>query len=206
MRLSILLTLILILNSCSAQKSLEVNIKPTEFDSIKHNSIFQIDIVNYQMVQLIEYQNGEFQGSLSHSVWKTNRKEEQKEKITQKIKTPNVTVEKLIRELRTGGIENLKDCEEVEGCIIGLDGTTISFSIHKNGINKSASYWELKSDYYYKTNSVKIPSEVHEARKLFSIVDNKIDFKKQFENFITKLPIGKYMYNGIIMEKKKNVW
>jgi len=206
MRILILLILILILNSCSAQKSLELNLKPTEFDSIKHNSIFQIDIGNYQIVQLIEYQNGEFHGSLTHSVWKTNRKEEQREKVTQKIKIPNVTVEKLIKELRTGGIENLKDCEEVEGCIIGLDGTTTSFSTHKNGINKSASYWELKSDYYYKTNSVKIPIEVFKARKIFSIVDDKIDFKKQFENFTTRLPIGKYMYNGIIMEKKKNVW
>ncbi|PQB07317.1 hypothetical protein BST83_09220 [Polaribacter filamentus] len=115
-------------------------------------------------------------------------------------------VKKLMVELRNRGYENLKDCSEITDCIVGLDGTTITFNMLKNGINKSASYWELELDYYYKTNSVEIPKEVFEARKIFEIINEEIDLKKQFENYTSRLPIGKYMFNGIIMEKKKNVW
>ncbi|AUC23225.1 MULTISPECIES: hypothetical protein [Polaribacter] len=175
----------------------------TKLDSLSQKEIYRIEVAEFQRLELIELKNGEFKGDLIHSVWKTNRKEEQKKKIVQKIKVPEKMVKKLMAELRNDGFENLKDCNEIEDCIVGLDGTTITFSFLKNGVNKSASYWELESDYYYKTNSVQLPLEVLEARKIFGIVNQEIDLKKQFENFTSRLPIGKYMFNGIIMERKR---
>ena len=175
----------------------------TKLDSLSQKEIYRIEVAEFQRLELIELKNGEFKGDLIHSVWKTNRKEEQKKKIVQKIKVPENMVKKLMAELRNDGFENLKDCNEIEDCIVGLDGTTITFSFLKNGVNKSASYWELESDYYYKTNSVQLPLEVLEARKIFGIVNQEIDLKKQFENFTSRLPIGKYMFNGIIMERKR---
>ena len=45
-----------------------------------------------------------------------------------------------------------------------------------------------------------------DARKALEIINNEIDLEKQFQNFINRLPIGKYMFNGVIIEKRKNVW
>ena len=178
----------------------------TEFDSLLHKEIYRVDVAEFQKLELIKFNNGKFEGSLTHSVWKTNKKEEQKSKIFQKIKIPEKMVEKLMTELKNSGYEKLKNCSEIKDCIVGLDGTTIIFNFLENGINQSASYWELKSDYYYKTNSIEIPNEVKDARKILEIINNEIDLEKQFQNFTNRLPIGKYMFNGVIMEKRKNVW
>jgi hypothetical protein len=178
----------------------------TEFDSFLHKEIYRIDVAEFQKLELIKLNNGKFEGSLTHSVWRTNRKEEQKSEISQKIKIPEKMVEKLMTELKNTGYEKLKDCSEIKDCIVGLDGKTIIFNLLQKSINQSASYWELKSDYYYKTNSVEIPNEVMDARKTFEIINSEIDLEKQFQNFISRLPIGKYLFNGIIMEIKKNVW
>ncbi|MFD0837251.1 hypothetical protein ACFQ0I_15840, partial [Mariniflexile aquimaris] len=205
-KIIVIASLILIGTTAFGQNKSEIQYELTEFDSLTHIEIYRIEVAEYQRLELIELRNGEFEGSLIHSVWKTNRKEEQKKKITQKIRIPEKMVKKLMVELRNRGYENLKDCGEIRDCIVGLDGTTITFNMLKNGINKSASYWELELDYYYKTNSVEIPKEVLEARKILEIINEEIDLKKQFENYTSRLPIGKYMFNGIIMEKKKNVW
>lgn len=178
----------------------------TEFDSLQHKEIYRVDVAEFQKLELIKFINGKFEGSLTHSVWKTNKKEEQKSEISQKIEIPEKMVEKLMTELKNSGYEKLKDCSEIKDCIVGLDGTTIIFNFLQNGINQSASYWELKSDYFYKTNSVEIPNEVMDARKALEIINNEIDLEKQFQNFINRLPIGKYMFNGVIIEKRKNVW
>ena len=205
-KIIVIASIILIGTIAFGQTKSEFQYELTEFDSLIQREIYRIEVAEYQKLELIELKNGEFEGSLIHSVWKTNRKEEQKKKITQKIRIPEKMVKKLMVELRNGGYENLKDCGEIKDCIVGLDGTTITFNMLKNGMNKSASYWELESDYYYKTNSVQLPKEVLEARKIFGIINKEIDLKKQFENYTSRLPIGKYMFNGLIMEKKKNVW
>jgi hypothetical protein len=134
-------------------------------------------------------------------VWKTNRKEIRKDSIVQKIAIPDFTVKKLISKLESNGFENLKDCNKVQDCISGLDGTTTSFTTIKSGETNTASYWELDSDYYYNQNEVKLPAEVLKARKLASIINKEIDLKEQFENFLNRLPNGRYSYSMLIMKK-----
>ncbi|WP_139959502.1 hypothetical protein [Flavicella sediminum] len=188
------------INFCFSQTESE-RFDLTEFDSIKHERIYRIEISDYQITELLELKSGEFKGSLNHSVWTTNRKGIRKKNINQKIRIPNLTVKKLISELNESGIENLKDCNEIENCINGLDGTTTYFKILKNGEMNSASYWELESDYYYKQNKVELPSEVNKARKIVSIINKEFNLKKQFQEFLNRLPKGRYSYSTLIMKK-----
>ena len=189
------------INFCFSQTESEKRFGLTEFDSIKHERIYQIEVQDYQITELIEYKNGEFKGILNHSVWTVNRKGIRKNNITQNIKIPNLTVEKLISELNERGFENLKDCNEVENCINGLDGTTIFFKAIRNKAMNSASYWELESDYYYNQNKVKLPVEILKARNFISIINQEFELKEQFQNFLKRLPNGRYSYSTLIMKK-----
>jgi len=175
----------------------------TEFNNETHKKIYRIEVANYQIVELIELKNGEFQGSLNHRVNRTNRKGIAKDSIIQKIKIPNQMVKSIITDLNVGGFEKLKDCNEIENCITGLDGTTILFQTVKNEFRNNAYYWELTSDYYYEQNGVELPSEVLKARKLFAIANEKFDLNEQFQNFLNRLPIGSYSYGMQIMTKKR---
>jgi hypothetical protein len=189
------------LNFCFSQTESENRFRLTEFDSKKHDRIYRIQIEDYQNLELIDFKNGEYNGTLTHFVWTTNRKGIKKDSIIQKIAISNYIAEKLISELNNNGFENLKDCNEVENCIIGLDGTTTFFKTIKDGDINSVSYWELESDYYYNQNKVKLPAEVIKARKLISIINVEFDLKKQFQNFLDRLPNGRYSYSMLIMKK-----
>ena len=189
------------INFCFSQTESEKRFGLTEFDSTKHERIYRVEIEDYQITELIEFKNGEFLGFLIHSVWTSNKKGIRKENITQKIKIPNEKVKKLISELNENGFENLKDCNEMENCISGFDGTTTFFKTIKIGKINSASYWELESDYYYNQNKVKLPAEVIKARKLISFINQEFDLKQQFQNFLNRLPNGRYTYSMQIMKK-----
>src|SRR5690554_1799159 len=189
------------INFCFSQTKSENRFGLAEFDSKKHDRIYRIQIEDYQNVELIDFKNGEYNGTLTHSVWTTNRKGIRKDSIIQKIAIPNSMAEKLISELNNNGFENLKDCNEVENCISGLDGTTTFFKTIKDEEINSASYWELESDYYYNQNKVKLPAEVIKARKLISIINKEFDLKEQFQNFLNRLPNGRYSYSMLIMKK-----
>lgn len=101
----------------------------------------------------------------------------------------------------TGTIRTeIANCNKVQDCISGLDGTTTSFTVIKSGETNTASYWELDSD-YYNQNEVKLPAEVLKARKLASIINKEIDLKEQFENFLNRLPNGRYSFSMLITKK-----
>ncbi|MDO6494931.1 MULTISPECIES: hypothetical protein [unclassified Cellulophaga] len=173
----------------------------TKFNSEIHKNIYRIEVDNYQLVELIEFKNGEFKGSLNHKVFKLNRKEKIKDSVFNKITIPSKMVQSLRFNLNIGGFENLKDCNEIENCISGLDGTTILFQTVKKDFENNAYYWELTSDYYYKQNDVELPNEVVKARRLLSKINEQFDLNKQFQNFLNRLPNGRYLYGMIIMKK-----
>jgi hypothetical protein len=200
-KIYILLYLGIGIQSCFSQTEFEKEFGLTKFDSNLHNRMYHVQIDDYQNVELIEFKNSVFKGTLSHLVWKTNRKEIRRDSIVQKISIPSSNVEKLISELKKYGFENLKDCNEVENCINGADGTTTTFETITSGGMNSASYWELESDYYYNQNEVKLPTEVIKARKLISIIDKQFDLNEQFQNFLNRLPNGRYLYSMLIMKK-----
>ena len=173
----------------------------TKFNSEIHKNIYRIEVDNYQLVELIEFKNGEFKGSLNHKVFKLNRKEKIRDSVFNKITIPSKMVQSLKLNLNTGGFEYLKDCNEIENCISGLDGTTILFQTVKKDFENNAYYWELTSDYYYKQNDVELPNEVIKARKLLSKINEQFELNKQFQNFLNRLPNVRYLYGMIIMKK-----
>lgn len=175
----------------------------TEFTQVEHQTIYRIKVDEYQTVELIEFKNGDFKGSLIHRVNKTNRKGIAKDSIVQKIKIPNQMVKSIMTDLNKGGIESLIDCEKIEDCIIGLDGSTIQFQAMRSDYENIASYWQLTSDYYYKQNNVAVPKEVMKARKLLTFINNRFNLNKQFKNFLDRLPHGNYSYGMIIMTKRR---
>ena len=189
-------------NLCFSQTASDKRFGLTQFDPTKHDRIYRIQVEDYQVVELIDLKNGEFKGTVSHLVWTINRKEIRKDSILQKITIPDSTVKKLFVELKDGGFPSLKDCSEIEKCIIGLDGTTTSFSSINELDENFASYWELESDYYYNQNNVKLPEEVKKARKLISLINREFELDKQFQSFLNRLPKGRYLYSSIVMEKK----
>jgi hypothetical protein len=198
---NILLFLGIGINFCFSQTESEKRFGLTKFDSIEHNRIYRVQIENYQVIELVDFKNGTFSGTLNNLVWKINRKEIRKDSILQKITIPSSIVKKLISELKDNGFENLKDCNEVENCISGLDGTTTFFNTIKSQKINSAAYWELESDYYYKQDKIDLPTEVIKARKLISLINNEFDLKRQFQNFLDRLPNGRYSYSMLIMKK-----
>ncbi|WP_318312069.1 hypothetical protein [Flagellimonas crocea] len=173
----------------------------TEFDSEIHEKIYRIKVSNYQLVELIEYKNGEFLGSLNHKVYQINRKEWVKDSLIQKITISDRMAKSIVYKLNKNGFENLKDCDEIENCITGLDGTTIAFQTIKNEYENIAYFWQLTSDFYYKQNKIELPSEVLKARKLFAILNEYFDLNDQFQNFLNRLPNGRYSYGIIILKK-----
>jgi hypothetical protein len=191
---SLVIGLIIGLQPLSAQMT-------TKFKNETHRTTYRISVSNFQLIELIELNNGNFKGSLNHKVYKLNRKEKVKDSVFHKITIPNKTVESLMKNLNVGGFENLIDCNEIDNCITGFDGTTIGFQTIKNGYENNADYWELTSDYYYKQNNVELPIEVLKARKLFSILNKQFDLNVQFQGFLNRLPNGRYLYGMIVMKK-----
>ena len=176
----------------------------TKFDGQIHERIYSIEVADFQFLELIEFKN-RFEGNLIHIVYKVDKKENRIDSIIQKIEVSESIVKKMILNLNEIGFEEIKDCREVENCRIGLDGTTISFYTFKNDKYNVASFWELESDYYYNQNIEKIPNEVLKARKVFAIINNEFDLRKYFDDFLDSLPLGRYEFNSIIMEKKKRL-
>ena len=200
MKLKLYISLLLIfasLTSFSQKNSLEIEL--TEFDSIIHSKIYRIDIGGYQCLELVEFKNGKLSGSLTNSVYVSNQKGTNKKLISQKINIPQNMINNLFKILTENHFETIPDCKDVYGCIIGLDGTTTSFTVLTNNTNRAYSYWEIDSNYYYKDKE--IPQEVFKVRKILKEVNNIVDLKIQFENFKIRLPKGIYCFNGVIMTK-----
>ena len=198
-KLYILTILVLTSIFSSAQTDWKMKLKLTEYDSILHKRIYRIQVSDYQILELTEFKNDHFNGSLINTVWKVKGKNYQAKLITQKIEILNLTVEKLIADLQKNDFENIPDCKDVKDCIQGLDGTTISFCVLKNGTERNYSYWEPESDYYYKDNII---PEIIKVRKIIKSINSEINLWGNFTTFRDVLPKGKYTYGMIVMEKK----
>ena len=178
------------------------NFDLTELDSLNHNRIYQIEIGDNQIVELIETKNSEYKGTLTNKVWKTNRKGIRKKEILNKIGIPELMTKRLINSFREDGIDNLVDCKTIGNCPKGADGTTITFRSYSNGILNVASFWSLHSDTYYKKNIGELYLQIVKARKVFSHIKSEFDLQKLYNDFIKRLPIGTYAYGMIILTKR----
>jgi len=181
-----------------AQADWKSELKLIEYDSILHNRIYEIGVEEYQMVQLVEFQSGEFEGTLTNSVWTTNRKKDIIKRIIQTIKIPESIVTLLMKELKLNDFENIPDSDNY----MQLDGRTTFFTVKTDKVDRTYSYWELESDYYYRERP--IPIGVRKSRKILDLINARFDLKKQYENFISRLPFEKNTYSSIILDIDTN--
>lgn len=189
-------------NLLSAQNDNKIKNDTNEFNSLIHQRIYQLNIGKHQALKLLEFKNGEFEGSLINSAFKMDRKNNL-ELMTVKINVPVKTVKILMDELKEKQFENIPDCKEIKNCI---DGTSSSFNtIHFTSITDAKFhkyyYWKTESDY----NNKALSRETAQVRELLSIINNEINLEKEFQNFVSRLPIGKYTYDGIIITKKTKI-
>lgn len=176
-----------------AQTDWKSELKLIEYNIDLHNRIYEISVEDYQIVQLVELQNGEFKGTLTNSVWTTNEKEDRIKRIVQKIKIPESIVTLLMNELKQNDFEYIPDC----GNCMGLDGATTFFTVKTEKVERTYSYWELESDYYFKEPN--IPVGVRKTRKILNLINDQFDLKQQYKNFINRLSFGKYAYSSILL-------
>jgi hypothetical protein len=153
----------------------------------------------YQVIELVQRNDSVCSGKLVNYVTKTSRKTEKNKIIKEELEIPSSTVKALIDNLGKSNIENLPDCESIDGYVSGLDGTTYIFEIQLNDSKRIYSFWEPMSD-YYQNDSIK---EVNDVRSIISNLQTEINPGLHFKNFIDKLDKGSYNYNGTNMIKFK---
>jgi len=175
-----------------AQTDWREELKLTEYDIVLHNRIYEIRVDNYQIVQLIELQNGEFEGSLTNSTWLINPKEDGMKRIIQKIEIPESIVTLLMNELKQNDFENISNSNNC------LNGSTTFFTVKTKKVDRAYSHWELESDYYY--TDPDIPVEVRKSRKIMDLINDQFDLKQQYKNFICRFSIGDDSYNCILLD------
>ncbi|MFT7002318.1 MAG: hypothetical protein ACJAVW_003357, partial [Spirosomataceae bacterium] len=59
---------------------------------------------------------------------------------------PTLDVKELMNVFLNDNIETLRNCEDVNGCVIGADGLSYRFNITITELNRSYSYWEPEND------------------------------------------------------------
>ena len=168
------------------------------FNNDQYEKIYRI-WKSYQVIELIEINDTTFSGQLVNFVTKTFRKTEKNQIIKEVLKIPPLTVKTLMIDLKNSNIENLPDCEKVNGYVSGLDGTTYIFEIKLRDSKRVYSYWEPMSD-YYQNDSIK---EVKNVRAIITNLKSKVNPDLHFKNFTDNLDYGSYNYGGINMIKLK---
>ena len=162
------------------------------YDISLHKRIYEIRVDDYQTVQLIELQNGNFEGSLTNSTLAINSQKNEKKRINQKVKIPKTVVSFLMNELKQNGFENILESNNK-----WPTGSTTFFTVKTDKVNRTYSHWELESDYYYKEPD--IPDEVRKSRKIMDLINEKFDLKQQYKNFICRLSFADDSFKCILM-------
>lgn len=184
-------------------KYVNTDIEKLNLDSFENSNYEKVYRIwkSYQVIELINTNDTTYSGQLVNFVTQTYRKTEKNKIIKEALEIPSSTVKTLIDDLNKSNIENLPDCEDIDGYASGLDGTTYIFEIHLIDSNRIYSYWEPMSD--YQNDSIK---EVKDVRAIITTIDSLINPGLHFNNFINGLDYGSYTYGGINMTKIKNVW
>ena len=197
----IIILFLFVAHLLSAQTNNGIKMVATKFDSVTHQRIYQIKTGKHQTLELLEFKNGEFEGRLINSVFKMDRRNNL-ELMNIKINVPAQTVKTLMNELKEKQFENIPNCTDIKNCI---NGTSSSFNpIRFTSITEGKFH-----EYYYrnsKSDDNKTLSEDHyPAQELLSVITNEINLEKEFQNFLSRLPDGKYTYDAIIFTKKTRV-
>lgn len=120
------------------------------------------------------------------------------ENIIHKTPLPQPMVQRLVMYLVLEDTEVLPNSRDIEDYPNGLDGMTYVFEIAGCPSRyRIYSYWEPENDHYV---SEEWP-EIKHVRSILKAINQEVDLWTHFSNFLDRLPIGRYRYGGINIEK-----
>lgn len=165
---------------------------------------YEISVINQpQKVELIEYENGKYDGNVITEItkgkWRTNWLNRTwknlwniKDKdIIDKNPIDQAVVKELMTELKENGIETIKKCSDDEECNkhMFLDSGTVGFKIKTSETEREYGFDEI---YPLKENNKEKIELRFKAQKLITIVYKHIDLKQKFSELFKRLPRGYY--------------
>lgn len=166
----------------------ELNLR--SFNDIKFDKFYRIWISDYQVVELIKFNDSIFEGNLINSVNSFSKKNKNK-KVIQVIKIPERMVKKLIFDLNSKNIEALRDSDEFENYPKGFDGKSYTFEIGINDKVLIYSYWEPES-----LKDLEI-DDLKSVQQILKSINNEFNLWDYFIKFRERLPKGSYSYGGV---------
>lgn len=157
-----------------------------------------------QTLVLLEYENEEYDAYIFTELRRMN--EDQTSTVADKYKFVNLDIQALMNELKKVGIESLESCRRNEKCRVGyLHSDAVYFSIQTDKV-RAFSYEEIYPikglNKHVETNAIR-----RKAQSLVTIAYNYIDFSKEFENLMERLPRGVYEWSvkgGAYIARRKN--
>lgn len=144
-----------------------------------------------QKLVLIEYENGNYEGYFFTKISRTH--EGKKEEITDKYDLVGLNVRDLMKDLKEGGIEEWKNCDQTANCgtIYFLKSRFFSFKIHTNNFKKQG-YQEVinvDSDFMDRLWS--------KGHSIIRIIEKYVNFYTEFQEVFRRLPKGTYEWLSI---------
>jgi len=199
MKKLLILIFILNLSFLNSQTDKKKESFKTEFDSILHRRIYQVEYSSIHTLELIEFKEGNYKGRLINVLTRYGRKTKD---FVQKITIPELLTEKLMNDFKTLNIETLKGCENLfsleNDCVGALDGDGTNIIILTDKINRKLNFEAI---YPGGKENKDFPEKQITAQKILNLVYEKIDFKKLLHQYMKHLPSGNYGYYGVNMIK-----
>lgn len=174
------------------------------FSQENKKRVYEISVINQpQTIELIEYENGQYSGSVIteitkgkwrtgwlnrtwRNIWKIKDRE-----IVDKNSIDQTVVKDLMTELKENEIETIKKCSDDEECkkLMFLDSGTVGFKIKTHETEREYGFEEIYP--LNKNNKEKIDLRL-KAQNLITILYKHVDLKQRFSDLFKRLPRGYY--------------
>ncbi|WP_395052029.1 hypothetical protein [Flavobacterium sp.] len=184
-----LILILLSITSIYCQEKLTNRVQDSiVFDSLVHKRIYKIDLANSELsIELLETLNDEYYGFFSITLYKEIN--DSSELFVGRIEIENLIVKDLMNQFEKKQIKNILDSNDLNNCIRFLDTDYTNFKIYLKNLKRSYSF-EVLTPY---DKMPHIPKNRKQALKILKLLNDKINFKKKYREFLKKLPKGTYI-------------
>ena len=166
--------------------------------------VYEISVISHpQKVELIEFENGQFTGTVVTEITKGKRRtgffnriwrklwNSSNKEITDISPIESKIVKELMTELQKNGIESIENCIDDEECSnYGfLDSGSVYFKIISPEVTREYEFDEIYPLHENNKEETKLRIE---AQKLITILYKYVDLEQEFSNLFKRLPRGHY--------------
>jgi hypothetical protein len=167
-------------------------------DNPASEKIYRIWFDDYQVLELIENNESQVRGKLVNYVTKIARNKKNNKIINQTLKIPEESAKRLVKKFEENNIETLLDCRDIDGYVIGCDGSSVTFEIKTPIIQRTYYYWEPEFQTYQDSTNINVIA----VRQILIAMNKEFNCSQLFKNFIGTLGFGKYSWGMILMTKE----